>query len=193
MLGLNPNTTDQAEIDVAKAFLTENGSNVISIAPDDGQEQLARGEVDMVFEWSGDILQVIAQCAEDTACTSDFRYVIPEEGSIAWIDNMSIPVGALNPALAHAFIDYILDPKVGADISNFTAFSSPNQAAIDAGLIDEALLNDPALYPGEVQMENLVFVLTPTGTTEDGQDLMAVTEQLYGDAWDEIKIGIGAS
>jgi spermidine/putrescine transport system substrate-binding protein len=193
MLSINPNTTDQAEIDVAKAFLIENGSNVISIAPDDGQEQLARGEADMVFEWSGDILQVIAQCAEDPACTSDFRYVIPEEGSIAWIDNMSIPVGALNPGLAHAFIDYILDPKVGADISNFTAFSSPNQAAIDAGLIDEVLLNDPALYPGEVQMENLVFVLTPTGTTEDGQDLMAVTEQLYGDAWDEIKIGIGGS
>jgi spermidine/putrescine transport system substrate-binding protein len=193
LLGLNPNSTDPADIDAAKAFLSENGSNVISIAPDDGQEQLARGEADMVFEWSGDILQVIAQCAEDPACTSDYRYVIPEEGSIAWIDNMAIPVGALNPALAHAFIDYILDPQVGADISNFTAFSSPNLTSIEAGLIDEALLNDPALYPGEEQMANLVFVVTPTGTTEDGQDLMAVTEQRYGDAWDEIKIAIGAS
>jgi spermidine/putrescine transport system substrate-binding protein len=193
LLGLNPNTTDQAEIDAAKEFLEQNGSNVISIAPDDGQEQLARGEADIVFEWSGDILQVIAQCAEDPACTSEYRYVIPEEGSIAWIDNMAIPVGALNPALAHAFMDYILDPKVGADISNFTAFSSPNQAAIDAGLISEELLSNTALYPGETQMANLVFVLTPTGTTEDGQDLMAVTEQRYGDAWDEIKIAIGAS
>jgi spermidine/putrescine transport system substrate-binding protein len=192
MLGLNPNASEQVDIDAAQAFLIENGANVISVAQDDGQEQLARGEADMVFEYSGDVLQVIAQCEEDPNCTSDFRYVIPEEGSIAWIDNLTIPVGALNPALAHAFIDYILDPKVGADLSNFTAFSSPNQASIDAGLIDEALLTDTALYPGEEQMQNLVFVVPLTGTTADGEDLMAVTEERYTESWDEIKIAIGS-
>jgi hypothetical protein len=34
----------------------------------------------------------------------------------------------------------VLDSQVGADISNFTAYASPNQAAIDNGLIEQSYL-----------------------------------------------------
>jgi len=55
MLGYDPNTTDEAQIEEAKQYLIEKGGNVVSIAADDGQEQLARGEVDIVIEFMGDI------------------------------------------------------------------------------------------------------------------------------------------
>ena len=176
MLGHDPNTTEAAEIDEAMQFLIDNGSNVLYIAGDDGQELLARGEADIVVEYSGDIFQIIDECG-----CEDYVYVIPEEGANIWVDTMVIPVGGQNPDLAHVFIDYILDPQVGADISNYTAYASPNQASIDAGLIDEALLTDPAIYPDEELRENLFWTYPNVEF-----------EQLYNDAWDVIKISVGS-
>ena len=185
MLGYDPNTTNFDEIQQAADFLAEKGrNNVVRLAADDGQELLARGEVDMVIEYSGDIFQIAAACEEDPACDTTFAYSIPEEGSNLWVDNLMIPVGARNKRLAEAFIDYILDPQVGADISNYIAYASPNQAAIDAGLIDPDFLNSPIIYPDESAFANL-FQLR--GFPEDPE-----VEQAYNDAWDELKIRIGA-
>jgi spermidine/putrescine transport system substrate-binding protein len=180
MLGYDPNSTDEAQINEAKEYLIEKGANVISIAADDGQEQLIRGDADIVVEFMGDVFQVIAQCAEDPACDKDIRYVLPEEGGNIWIDNMTIPVGAQNIALAHAFIDYVLDANVGASISNYTAYATPNQASVDAGLIDESLLSSPAIYPPDEALANLFFIAPNLDF-----------EFLYSDAWDEVKIRLG--
>ena len=60
------------------------------------------------------------------------------------MDNMCIPVGAPHPANAHAFINYILDAKVGADIANFIHYASPNIAA--RKYIKPEDLKNPAIY-----------------------------------------------
>jgi len=175
MLGYDPNTGNPDEIAAARDFLIEHGSNVTYINQDDGQEVLARGEADMVVEYSGDIFQLIDECACDT-----YAYVIPEEGTLFWIDNVAIPVGAPNPELAHVFMDYLLDPQVAADISNYTAYGSPNGAALEQGLIDPELRANPGIYPSQETLDNLFF------TRQD-----STLEQLYNDAWDEVKIFIG--
>jgi spermidine/putrescine transport system substrate-binding protein len=172
MQGYHPNSTNLDEIAEARDFLIENSGNMVAIAADDGQVLLDQGNVDMTVEWSGDIFQIIAECE-----CEDFDYAIPEEGTIVWVDNLAIPIDAPNIELAHVFIDYILDAQVGADISNYTAYGSPNQAAIDLNLIDEEYLSNPAIYPPEEVMENLYFI----------QELPDV-EQAYLDAWDEIVI-----
>jgi spermidine/putrescine transport system substrate-binding protein len=123
----------------------------------------------------GDILQIIADCGCDT-----YQYVIPSEGTNQWVDNLAIPTDAPNKPLAEAFIDYILDPVVGASISNYTAYGSPNQAAIDQKLIDPALLDDVRLYPPE-DIRAKLFSIKP----------LPDADQLYNDAWDEIKISLG--
>jgi spermidine/putrescine transport system substrate-binding protein len=174
-LGYDANTTNPDEIAEARDYLIERGGNVVYIAGDDGQERLAAGEVDIAIEYMGDIFQIIADCECD-----DFAFALPMEGADVWVDNLAIPVGAQNPELAHVFIDYILDPQVGADISNYTAYASPNQAAIDAGLIDSEYLDSPVIYPDATTFERLFTILSdPT------------VEQLYNDAWDEVKILIG--
>jgi spermidine/putrescine transport system substrate-binding protein len=175
MLGYDPNTSDPGEIAAARDFLIENGGNVIYINQDDGQEWLLRGEVDMVVEYSGDIFQIMDECECDT-----FDYVIPEEGTLFWVDNVAIPQGTQNPELAHVFLDYLLDPQVGADISNYTAYGTPNRAAIEQGLIDEELLGDPGIYPSAETLGRLFTVVQDSNL-----------EQLYNDAWDEVKIFIG--
>ncbi|MBC7813462.1 MAG: spermidine/putrescine ABC transporter substrate-binding protein [Burkholderiales bacterium] len=174
-LGYDANTTNPDEIAAARDFLIERGNNVVYIAGDDGQERLAAGEVDIAVEYMGDIFQIMADCECD-----DFAFSLPMEGADVWVDNLAVPVGAQNPALAHVFLDYILDPQVGADISNYTAYASPNQAAIDAGLIDPEYLDSPVIYPDATTFERLFTILSdPT------------VEQMYNDAWDEVKILIG--
>ncbi|MBZ0276882.1 MAG: spermidine/putrescine ABC transporter substrate-binding protein [Anaerolineae bacterium] len=175
MLGNDPNSEDPDEIQADADYLIEHGSNVLYIAGDDGQELLARGEADIVVEYSGDIFQIMDECE-----CEDYAYIIPSEGTAVWMDMMVIPTGAQNIPLAHAFLDYILDPQVGADISNYTAYASPNQAAIDAGLIDEELYTNPAIYPDEELLKRL-FWIAPN----------IESEQLYNDAWDEVKIRVG--
>ena len=175
MTGHDPNSSDPAELEEAKQFLIDHGSNVVYIAEDDGQEMLARGEIDMVIEYSGDVFQIMDDCECD-----DYAYVIPSEGTNFWIDSLAIPAGAPNQALAEAFIDYILDPSVGADISNYTAYGTPNAAALDQGFIDEELAADPGIYPTDETQERLFFA------TQD-----EVREALLNDLWDEIKIFVG--
>ncbi len=175
LLGYDPNSKNQDEIQAAKDFLIENGKNVVTIAQDDGQELLARGEVDIVLEYSGDIFQVMADCQCDT-----YAYINPSEGTYFAADVLAVPLDAPNKPLAEIFIDYILDPQVGADISNYTTYASPNQAAVDQKLISEELLNNPGIYPPK-EVRAKLFT-----TTEDPD-----TEVFYTEAWDEVKIELG--
>ena len=174
-LGYDPNTADPEQVQEAKDYLLERGGNVTYINQDDGQEVLVRGEADIVVEYSGDIFQIMDECDCDT-----YAYVIPADAASFWIDNLAIPVGAPNKALAEVFIDYVLDPQVGADISNYTAYGSPNKAAVDGDFIDAALLEDPGIYPSEETRSRLFFV------EQDPE-----REALYNDAWDELRILIG--
>lgn len=181
MLGYDPNSANPDEIQEATDYLVEKGrKNVLRIAVDDGQELLARGEVDMVIEYSGDIFQVALACEEDPNCGTEYAYILPDEGANMWIDNLVIPTRAQNKRLAEAFIDYVLHPQVGADISNYIAYATPNQVSIDAGLIDDYLLESPIIYPTADVFERL-FV------TKAFADMPEV-QQYYNDAWDELKI-----
>ncbi|MDE2818266.1 MAG: spermidine/putrescine ABC transporter substrate-binding protein [Chloroflexota bacterium] len=175
-LGTDPNTTDGDEIVAARDYLLERGGNVVAVAADDGQVLLERGEVDIAIEYNGDILQISWDCECD-----DYAYAIPDEGSNVWIDNLAIPVDAPNPELANVFIDYILDAKVGADLTNYIWYASPNQASIESGFIDEEILNDPAIFPTPEQVANLFAII----------DVGAEAEELINNAWDEMLIFLG--
>ncbi len=165
-LGYSPNTTSAAEIAAARDFLLAHSDAIAAYAPDTGQDMLAAGEVDLAFEWSGDVFQVMAE-------DPDLRYVIPREGSLIWTDNMCILAGAPHQALAETFINYVLRPEVGAAISNYIHFSSPNQAALP--LIQAEDRNNPALYP-PADVRARLFFLADVGEAT----------ALYDQAWAEV-------
>lgn len=172
--GHDPNSADPQDIRDARDFLIEHGDNVAVIAQDDGQELLARGEVDMVIEYNGDIFQLGLDCECD-----DYAYVLPIEGTAFSAGFVAIPKGGENPELAHVFIDYLLDPQVAAEIANYTAYPTPNRAALEAGLIAPEVASSPGIYPDADTIARLFYILTPPES-----------EQLYTDAWDEVKIAL---
>jgi spermidine/putrescine transport system substrate-binding protein len=171
--GYDPNTTNPDEINKARDFLIEHKDEITAFAPDTGQLLLAQGEVDLTLEWSGDIFQVMEE-------NPDLRYVIPKEGTTVWTDNMAIAKGAPHKELAEKFINFILDPEVGAKISNFIRYATPNKAARDKGLIKQEDLKNPSIYPTPDIFTRLKYI----------KDIGEATA-LYDEAWTEAKVGVG--
>lgn len=173
MLGYSPNTTNPEELEAAKNFIIEHKEVVKAFAPDTGQDLLNQGEVDIAVEWNGDIFQIM----EDN---ENIEYVIPKEGTIVWTDNLAIPKGAPNKALAEEFINFVLRPGISAAISNYVKYGSPNKAAIEQQLIEVADLENPGIYPPPETFTNLKYA-------EDlGEDT-----QMYDQAWTELKVAVG--
>lgn len=102
------------------------------------------------------------------------RYLIPREGSQIWLDNLAVLARAPHRELAEKFINYILDSKTGARLSNFTRFATPNRAS--RPFIRPELLNNPAIYPTPETMARLEFL----------EDLGGKT-RLYDELWTQIK------
>lgn len=83
-------------------------------------------------------------------------FFVPREGGEIWLDSMAIPAQAPNRDMAEKFINYILDAKIGAQLSNFNQYATPNIAAL--AFITPADLKNPAIYPTEEQMKTLEFI-----------------------------------
>jgi spermidine/putrescine transport system substrate-binding protein len=108
--------------------------------------------------------------AEDKAT----YYFIPKESSQIWVDNLVVLAKAPNRDLAEKFINFVLEPEIGARISNYTQFTTPNAAA--KKWIDPALLKNEAIYPNEETLKKLEFL----------KDLGRDTK-LYDQLWTSIK------
>ncbi|MEC9265515.1 MAG: spermidine/putrescine ABC transporter substrate-binding protein [Alphaproteobacteria bacterium] len=139
-LGTGMNPTSKADIDAAVDLLIKQKPAFKTIAEDNGQDLLASGEVDITIEWSGDIGQVMLE-------DDDIDYVIPQEGSLIWADNLAIPKGAPHPMNAHKFINYILDAQAGALIADYIQYATPNQAA--RALLNDSYNKNPSIFPPE--------------------------------------------
>jgi hypothetical protein len=70
--------------------------------------------------------------------------VIPKEGVTVWFDMIAIPVDTPHPENAHASLDYIMEPKLIAAISNLVGEANGNAASLP--YVAESLLNDPSIF-----------------------------------------------
>ena len=84
----------------------------------------------MSVGFSGDIF-IAAARAEEVGNGIEIAYSLPTEGAQLWFDMMAIPSDAPNPDAAHAWINFIMDPQVTADITNYVSYANAN-ACLDA-------------------------------------------------------------
>ena len=97
-------------------------------AVDDGQirrftgndyvQDLAKGTVEAAIGWSGDAVQAQID-------NPNIKYVQPTQGCSIWSDNMLIPVGAPNTPAAYEFMNFVYEPEVQADITEWVNYVSP--------------------------------------------------------------------
>ncbi|MCY1415658.1 Spermidine-binding periplasmic protein SpuE [compost metagenome] len=74
-----------------------------------------------------------------------------------------IPKGAPHLANAYAYMNYLLEPKVIANISNAVKYPNGNAAALP--YIDKELSSNPAVYPPQSVLDTLfpIQTLSPAG------------------------------
>jgi spermidine/putrescine transport system substrate-binding protein len=144
-MGLNSlhyslNDTNEAHLQEAKAKLLQMTPNVKAIVGDEIKMLLANEEAAVGLVWSGDASEIMDE-------NDKLDYVVPEEGSNLWFDNMVIPKTARNIEGAHQFINFMLDPEVAAQNAEYVGYSTPNEAAM--ALLPEEIASDDRFYPSE--------------------------------------------
>jgi len=107
-------------------------------------DDLANGDACLSLGYSGDVY-IAKSRAADAKKGVNVNYVIPKEGTIEWFDMLAIPADAPHPENALKFINYIMEGKVTADISNAVFYANGNKAAFP--LTDPAITGDPNIYP----------------------------------------------
>jgi spermidine/putrescine transport system substrate-binding protein len=133
-----------------------------------GKNDVVAGSAVAAIVYNGDAIQAIAEDPKNLG------FVVPKEGSEIWLDSMCIPAKAPNPDAAHKWINWILDPKVNASLSNYNHFATPNEAAMP--YLSKEDLENPGVWPTPEIMKTLVF------TKDLGKD-----NRIMDEAWTRAK------
>jgi len=168
-LGYSLNTLDDAELAAAKEVVLRWKKNVAKFENEQYKTGLASGEFLLTHGYSGDLMLVQSE-------NDDIQIAVPEEGSALSFDDMAIPAAAKQVALAHKFIDFVLEPQVAAELTEFIYFLCPNAASYE--LLSEEIRSDPILFPPPEVVAKLEMI----GDLGD-QNVK------YTKLWDEIKAG----
>jgi len=166
-LGYSLNTTDEGQLAEAQAVVIRWKRHLAKFENEQYKTGLASGEFLLVHGYSGDIFQVQAE-------NDDIAFVIPREGTSIACDDLVIPAGAQQAELAHAFINFLHDPAVAAENTNFIRYLCPNTACYPK--LDAELRNDPAVFVPEAIRARCEVI-----------DDLGAANALYTKVWDQVK------
>lgn len=175
-LGLDPNSEDKGDLEKATELLLSVRPHVRYFHSSQYINDLANGDICISVGYSGDVLQARAR-AEEAGQGVKVAYIIPAEGGRVGFDMLAIPDDAPNPDNALTFINFFLQPRISADITNFVFYANPVTAA-EEFVLDE-VRNDPGIYP-PAEIRAKFFSLKPHGARYD----RSLTR-----AWTTIKTG----
>ncbi len=143
-LGKSPDSTSPADLAAVGHVLMGIRPYIRNFASAGALEELASGRACLAFDYSGDVAQAAARARQaDRGVT--VRYVAPDGGVQIAFDMLAIPADAPHKAAALAFINFVLQPKVMAGITNAVRY--PNAVPASKPMIRPELLHDPAVYP----------------------------------------------
>ena len=166
-LGHSINSTDPAELAAARDVVIRWRRNLAKLENEQYKTGLASGEFLLVHAYSGDILQVQEE-------NEDIVFAVPEEGTSIACDDLVIPKESRQAELAHALINFLHDPAVAAENTEFISYLCPNVASYPL-LAAETRANPALFVPAAVKAKSEVI-------TDLGEGNAA-----YARIWDEIK------
>jgi spermidine/putrescine-binding protein len=110
---------------IVKAKLLDQKKYVLTYYAgfDDGVSIMAQGGVDAMMSMGEPQVQMLQKKGIDAALT------IPKEGAIGWIDCWTISVGARDVDLAHKWVNFMLDKRIGNYISEKTGYGNTTDLA----------------------------------------------------------------
>ena len=168
-LGYDVNTTDEAQLQQARDLLIKTKAGFSGFDSDTYEDLVASGENVMAHGWNGDFMM-----AKDE--NPNVEYLIPDEGGVIYMEEVCIPI-SVSPEeklAAEMFINYLLRGDMGALLSEYIYYGTPNEAAKE--FLSEEYLNNPIINPSDEVLQRLHF-LKPLGEFD----------LVYQRMWDEVK------
>ncbi len=173
MLGKSLNSNDPADLAAAREILMDLAPHVLALDSDTYQDKLATEEAVLCLGWTGPLLELRADPA-----TEDTLYVVPSEGTLFWLDTWVLLADAPHPNAAYEWLNWIHDPEVQGEETNYNGYATPNIAARE--FVDPELLEDPAIFPPEDVMGSL-----------EGADYRVTDDPGRLELWADFKSAIG--
>jgi spermidine/putrescine transport system substrate-binding protein len=139
----------------------------------DYAQDLTSGNAVAVMGWSGDAVQLQAD-------NPNLEWRMPTEGCMLWSEDMIIPVGAPNPTAAEAFMNYVYEPKVQANIAAYVNYVTPVEGVQEVlQKTEPEVAENDLIFPSSSFTKNC----SPTPTLEGKEEknvLKAFDEVLNG-------------
>jgi len=156
-MGLDPNTATPDQWKQAADKVTKaRGDGYIRKFYDQSYiDALENGDILVTQAWSGDIFIAAESKANGGDGYPEMKFAFPKEGPIYWHDNMCIPLHAQHPVDAITYMNYVYDPKVAGDMTDFIWYVSPVPAAqkyVADVLKDPAVANSPLVFPSTTDL-----------------------------------------
>jgi spermidine/putrescine-binding protein len=168
-LGYDLNSTDEAQLEEAKALLQSQYPLVQAYVVDQVRDKMIGGEAALGVIYSGEAIFTKRE-------NPDLEYVVPKEGSNVWIDAWVIPKNCKDKENAEAFINFMCDAEIALKNFEYITYSTPNAAAREM-ITDEDIKNSDVAFPDQATLDRCLTF----------RYLGEETEALYIDKWNEVK------
>jgi spermidine/putrescine transport system substrate-binding protein len=175
-LGYSANDTDEKHWKEAADLIKKAKPYWAAFNASSYIKELTVGNIWLVHGYSNDIFQANLDAQK---AKRKFKIVqgVPKEGAVLALDSMVIHKNAPRPDLALKFMDFMMDGKNSADLTNLIGSGNPNAAA--AQYIKPELKALPAVFPPKELQAKL----------EQLTDLTSAQRRLRSKMWTEIKAG----
>ncbi len=137
--------------------------------------ELAVGNIWVAHGYSSDIFQA-ALDAKITGRNFTIEHILPKEGAVLALDSMVLHNSGANTDLAHQFINFMLEGRNSAELTNLIGSGNPNKEAMQ--YIHPNLVQNKAIFP-----DNKIFV-----GLEMLHDLNHKQRRFLSRMWTEIKL-----
>jgi spermidine/putrescine transport system substrate-binding protein len=146
-LGYSINSEDPDELEAALEKLLEIRQAVFFVDPyaEGALPELLEGEAVILVGWAEDVLAGREE-------NEDIVYVLPEEGTLLWGDNFTIPANSPHKYTAEVFLNFVLRPEISAQIVNENYYAMAIEAANP--YLDPEIASDRAIFPPNEDLRN---------------------------------------
>lgn len=170
-LGYSLNSKNKAEVDEAVELLKDQSSLVQAYVIDEVKDKMIGNEGALAVIYSGEALYTSEE-------NEDLAYVIPKEGTNLWVDSMVIPKSTKNQGAAESFINFMCDPEIAFNNTDYIGYSTPHMTAKD--MLSEEVKNDEAAYPSQDILDQCEVYI----------DLGPEMTKYYNEKWNELKASL---
>ena len=174
-LGYSVQERDPARWDEAKAVILRAKPYWAAFSNSTYIKDLAIGNIWVAHGYSNDMFRA-REDAKAAGRPFTIGFTTPKEGAVLAVDSFVLHKSGKRPDLAHRFIDFMLEGRNAADLSNLIGAGNPNAAAIEFVKPDVAA--EPAIFPPPEDLARLEML----------RDFDPVLRRTLSRLWTEIKV-----